>query len=81
MNKFIDFLQKQPSGYKAKLARAIGRSPSYFSRQLAGSRSFNEADCIEIEKFTAGEVRCEDILPDVDWAFLRRQSQGAEAMR
>lgn len=77
MDKFIAFLEKQPAGYKAQLARAIGRPPSYFSRQLSGDRAFSERDCIEIEKFTAGEVRCEDILPGVDWAYLR--SSGHEA--
>lgn len=71
MDRLIDFLEKQPAGYKAQLARAIGRPPSYFSRQLSGDRAFSERDCIEIEKYTSGAVRCEDILPDVDWAFLR----------
>lgn len=27
--------------------------------------------CIEIEKVTFGVVRCEDIRPDVGWAYLR----------
>ncbi len=71
MEKLIAFLDKQPTGYKTELAKAINRPPSYFSRQLSGDRAFTEGDCIGIEKFTAGQVRCEDILPDVDWAYLR----------
>lgn len=27
--------------------------------------------CIQIEKLTAGQVRCEELRPDVDWAYLR----------
>lgn len=27
--------------------------------------------CIQIEKLTSGKVRCEDLRPDVDWAYLR----------
>ncbi|AXK39634.1 transcriptional regulator [Crenobacter cavernae] len=27
--------------------------------------------CIDIEKATKGAVRCEELRPDVDWAFLR----------
>jgi DNA-binding transcriptional regulator YdaS (Cro superfamily) len=77
MLKFMAFLEAQPYGYKATLARAIGRPPSYFSRQLAGDRAFTEADCIAIEKFTHGEVRCEDILPGIDWAFLRAPRERA----
>jgi len=77
MNKLIAFLEQQPAGYKADLARAINRHPSYFARQLSGDRSFTVEDCISIEKFTGGQVRCEDVLPDVDWAFLRGSAQAA----
>lgn len=69
--KLHAFLQAQAAGYKSRLATALHRSPSYLSRQLSGTRAFTERDCIEIEKFTEGQVRCEDILPDVDWAYLR----------
>ena len=27
--------------------------------------------CPQIERITSGAVRCEDIRPDVDWAYLR----------
>ena len=27
--------------------------------------------CIQIEKATAGAVRCEQLRPDIDWAYLR----------
>jgi DNA-binding transcriptional regulator YdaS (Cro superfamily) len=79
MDRFRSFLDQQPTGYKAQLARAIGRHPSYFSRQLAGDRAFTENDCIEIEKYTAGQVRCEDIKPGVDWAYLRQTHASAYA--
>jgi DNA-binding transcriptional regulator YdaS (Cro superfamily) len=75
MQKLLAFLEKQPAGYKTELAGAIGRHPSYFSRQLSGDRSFTAQDCIGIEKFTGGQVRCEDVLPDVDWAFLRNSTE------
>jgi DNA-binding transcriptional regulator YdaS (Cro superfamily) len=77
MQKLIEFLEQQPAGYKAELAAAINRHPSYFSRQLSGDRSFTVQDCIGIEKHTTGQVRCEDILPDVDWAYLRRSVEAA----
>ncbi len=79
MQKLIDFLAAQPPGYKAALARHIGRAPSYFSRQLAGDRVFSVPDCIAIEKYTCGQVRCEDVLPEIDWQFLRTSSGSAAA--
>lgn len=27
--------------------------------------------CIAVEKELAGKMRCEDLRPDVDWAYLR----------
>ena len=27
--------------------------------------------CIDIERATDGAVRCEDLRPDIDWAYLR----------
>lgn len=32
--------------------------------------------CPAIERATAGRVRCEDIRPDVDWAYLRATNCG-----
>jgi DNA-binding XRE family transcriptional regulator len=32
--------------------------------------------CIQIEKATGGKVRCEDLRPDVDWAYLRGTASG-----
>jgi hypothetical protein len=32
--------------------------------------------CPTIERLTNGEVRCEDLRPDVDWAQLRKGSEG-----
>lgn len=33
--------------------------------------------CPAIEKATNGAVRCEDLRPDVDWAYLRSPGNGA----
>lgn len=71
VSKLIAFLEGQPVGYKQELAKALEIEPSYLSRKLSGDRAFTAKDCIAIEKFTRGELRCEDILPDLDWAYLR----------
>jgi len=31
--------------------------------------------CPDIERITSGAVRCEDLRPDVDWAYLRGTSK------
>ena len=77
MRKLLQFLDTQPAGYKRGLAKAIKRSPSYLSRQLSGDRSFTVSDCISIERHTGGLVRCEDVLPGVDWKYLRQAPKAA----
>lgn len=61
----------QTVGGAAPLARELGVSAQavYFWR--AGSRQLPAEHCPVIERLTAGQVRCEDLRPDVDWAYLR----------
>ncbi len=79
MQKLIDFLARQPAGYKTSMAESMGRPPTYLSRQLAGDRAFTVADCVAVEKYTHGAVRCEDLLPDIDWAYLRTRRMDVAA--
>ena len=53
------------------LARAVGVSAVIVSQWKTGSRAVPAERCPAIEKATAGAVRCEDLRPDVDWAYLR----------
>lgn len=43
-----------------------------FLRNVAyGSRRAGESLCINIERESGGQVTCEELRPDVDWAYLR----------
>lgn len=55
------------------LAERIGISPS--APSMWKSRKRVPADyCPAIERLTDGAVRCEDLRPDVDWAYLRQSA-------
>lgn len=41
------------------------------SQWVSGRRQVPAERCPEIEKVAGGLVRCEDLRPDVDWAYLR----------
>ena len=58
-------------GRAASLARHIGVSPVLISQWANGHRPVPAERCPEIEKATSGEVTCEELRPDVDWAYLR----------
>lgn len=67
--KLIDYLNKSGSGNQ--LARDTGIHPVLISQWKTGARQVPADRCIEIERATGGVVRCEDLRPDVDWAYLR----------
>jgi len=53
-------------------ARNCGTSLNYLRKVLSLQRFTPDADlCIAIERESAGKVRCEDLRPDADWAYLR----------
>lgn len=58
-------------GSNRDLARAVGLSDVIVSQWKTGARQVPAERCPAIERATHGAVRCEDLRPDVDWAYLR----------
>lgn len=58
-------------GGQAALARLLGVTPAAVNQWTKGLRPVPAERCPSIERLTSGAVRCEQICPDVDWAFLR----------
>lgn len=54
-----------------ELAQAVGVSQVIVSQWKTGARQVPAERCPDIERATTGQVRCEDLRPDVDWAYLR----------
>lgn len=52
-------------------AENIGVSRVYVSHICSGFRLASIRLCLAIERETSGAVTCEDLRPDVDWAYLR----------
>lgn len=65
-----------PIGRKVSLALALKVSPQVISNWIR--RGVPAEHCPAIEKATAGAVRCEDLRPDVDWAYLRTPAESVE---
>lgn len=57
-------------GSQRQLASLLGVTPGAVSQWMGGNVPIER--CIDIEKATDGAVRCEDLLPAVDWAYLRQ---------
>lgn len=63
------YLEKRGAGLQ--LAAAMGVSSVIVSQWKTGARAVPAERCPAIERATAGAVRCEELRPDVDWAYLR----------
>ena len=61
-------------GGQAALAELVGVSPQAVHQWIAGARQVPAERCPEIERATAGEVRCEQLRPDVAWDVLTHRA-------
>lgn len=63
-----DYLQ---TNTQVALARSLGVTPGAVNQWVSGATTIRVERCIQIEKATHGQVKCEDLRPDVDWAYIR----------
>ncbi|MDP8051037.1 helix-turn-helix domain-containing protein [Pasteurella atlantica] len=58
-------------GSQTKLADLLGLTKAQVWQWLNCFVKVSAERCIEIEKLTKGQVRCEELRPDIDWSVLR----------
>lgn len=68
----------QMGGFAA-LARLLEVSPPTVHQWASGARPVPADRCPQIERVTHGKVTCEDLRPDVDWAYLRGTAKKRKA--
>jgi DNA-binding transcriptional regulator YdaS (Cro superfamily) len=66
-------------GSQGALAHLLGVSKGAVSQWKSPGRRVPAEYCPLIERATNGAVRCEDLRPDVDWAYLRLAAHGDDA--
>lgn len=66
-------------GSQEALAKRLEVTQPTISEWLRGDRRVPAERCPQIERATAGAVRCEDLRPDVGWDVLRLQAGEPEA--
>lgn len=64
-----EYLKRRGAG--VELAKHLGVRSVMLSQWRYGIKQVPAERCIEIERATAGAVRCEDLRPDIDWGYLR----------
>lgn len=58
-------------GSQVALAAQLGVTKAAVGQWKLEGRKVPAEHCPVIERLTAGQIRCEDLRPDIDWAYLR----------
>jgi DNA-binding transcriptional regulator YdaS (Cro superfamily) len=71
MEKLRTYLNSLSPDRQTAFANRCETSVGYLRKAISIGQQLSEKLVISIERETKGEVRCEDLRPDVDWQFLR----------
>jgi len=71
MNELLKFLNSLPKDEQINFAERCDTSVGYLRKAVSAKQQIGGILCINIERESKGAVRCEDLRPDADWAFIR----------
>jgi DNA-binding transcriptional regulator YdaS (Cro superfamily) len=71
--KLGDYLQALSTEQRSDFAVRCLTSPEYLAQLVRGIRTPKIELAMRISKESGGQVTCEELLPGVDWAYLRGQ--------
>lgn len=66
-----DYLQSIPPAERTAFAERCGTTDGHLRNVSYGYRRCAESLAIAIERESGGQIRVEDLRPDVDWAVIR----------
>lgn len=69
--QLLDFLKPLGAPERDAFAAKCGTSVDYLFQIGYGNRKPKVALAVAIERESGGAVRCEALLPEVDWTYLR----------
>jgi len=75
MDKLLKYLNRLSKEGRLRFSKACGTSEGYLRKAISVHQPLGSDLCIRIDRESAGDVSCEDLRPDVDWAYLRIPAQ------
>lgn len=75
METLRSYLNGRKPDEQEDFARRAGTTIGYLRKVLSTKKPIGAEIVIALERESGGEVRCEDLRPDVDWACLRSPQQ------
>ena len=77
MDKLRAYLNSMTPAQQDEFARRCGTTIGYLRKAISAGQQLGESICINIDRESAGHVRCEELAADVDWAYLRASKSAA----
>jgi DNA-binding transcriptional regulator YdaS (Cro superfamily) len=74
--KLQAYLASLSAAEKEAFAERLDTSIGYLRKTMSSKQKFGEKLAIDIERESGGFVPCEELRPDVDWAYLRNSDAG-----
>lgn len=78
MDKLLTYLNGLPKADRQGFVERCETSEGYLRKAISKGQRLGESLCINIDRESSGAVRCEDVRPDVDWAYLRNASSDSQ---
>lgn len=71
MRALLNYLNDLPPPEQAAYAVRCGTTVGYLRKAISKGQKLGESLVINLERESGAKVRCEEVRPDVDWAYLR----------
>ncbi|MEW5680422.1 transcriptional regulator [Comamonas kerstersii] len=71
MQTLLNYLNGLGKADRASFVERCGTSEGYLRKAISKGQQLGEKLCIAIERESKRAVTCEELRPDVDWAYLR----------
>lgn len=79
MDKLLSYLNALPKGERCHFCAACGTTEGYLRKACSVGQTISSDLCIRIERESKRALICEDMRPDVDWAFIRAGTAASNA--
>jgi DNA-binding transcriptional regulator YdaS (Cro superfamily) len=78
MEQLREYLNGLTTDEQSRFCARCKTSIGYLRKAISVGQKIGESLAIEIDRESSGAVRCEDLRPDVDWAYLRGTNNNQE---
>jgi DNA-binding transcriptional regulator YdaS (Cro superfamily) len=71
MEKLLAYLNAMPKDQREPWCKRCNTTEGYIRKAVSTSAKLGAELCIAFERESERAILCEDLRPDVDWAYLR----------